>query len=94
MMTDDAFEASPCRLPSAWKHLLLGFSFFHATVQVTYAQLRPFSCQSTSCRLEAPILLLTFSKATAHINTQTVEEVSGNILPLHWWQLDTLGEMR
>ena len=56
MMTDDAFEASPSRLPSAWKHLLLGFSFFHATVQVTYAHLRPFSCLSTSCRLEEPIL--------------------------------------
>ena len=51
MMTDEAFEASPSRLPSAWKHLLLGFSFFHATVQVTDAHLRPFCCQCTSCRL-------------------------------------------
>ncbi len=33
-MTNDAFEASPSSLPDAWKHLLLGISFFHATVQV------------------------------------------------------------
>ncbi|KAK9840800.1 hypothetical protein WJX81_005500 [Elliptochloris bilobata] len=33
VMADEAFEASPSRLPGAWKNLLFGISFFHATVQ-------------------------------------------------------------
>lgn len=36
-MSVEAFEASPGRSVDAWKHLLLGLSFFHATVQVITA---------------------------------------------------------
>ena len=43
-MTDDAFEASPSSMPGAWKHLLLGISFFHATVQVRRRACAPEPC--------------------------------------------------